>query len=459
MKSTNNVGGDEVPPAKKQRKSSEKNQLCTGGKVTYNQGVQNPFNSKQIYSEIKNLSWMITTLQELKTLKENFEEEFQLEGGGENVNNEVENQRKYLDDVLQLFSQSVSKYIEICTEEMKKKSDNYENQIKSDNQKMLEKFMSQLVYESEDINDEDKTDISRGFKNHMRLNIATAKIEFKLRTHLVPYIIDRIEEDWKECIDKVGENNLNLSNINIETPERSDYIKLFKVFIKQHLYSHIKDVSQLEHLDVVNELGMQNIHRVFETFKPLFPEWEIIQHSNLNYLVDKAKEMRNEVSHHILVTDKVFEEKKTKFLSALKGFKKVEDGDNNNISEVIRDLKNDLLYADFEKIFDDQNPEKKVNRRAGIKMILPPSFRANISEKQESPLKISEVDSEMYIKALFNYFDKNSIDEVHNPAGFVNDFFVMFPIARNGFYEFYKNNEEGSSKKERKNQKKLNNVF
>ena len=22
------------------------------------------------------------------------------------------------------------------------------------------------------------------------------KIEFKLRTHLVPYIIDRIEEDW-----------------------------------------------------------------------------------------------------------------------------------------------------------------------------------------------------------------------------------------------------------------------
>ena len=60
--------------------------------------------------------------------------------------------------------------------------------------------------------------------------------------------------------------------------------------------------------------------------------------------------MRNEVSHHILVTDKVFEEKKTKFLSALKGFKKVEDGDNNNISEVIRDLKNDLLYADFEKV-------------------------------------------------------------------------------------------------------------
>merc|ERR1719206_739368 len=210
----------------------------------------------------------------------------------------------------------------------------------------------------------------------------------------------------------------------------------------------------LEHLDVENELGMQNIHRVFETFKRLFPDLGIFKSFNLNYLVDKAKDMRNEVSHHILVTDEVFQDNKTKFLGALKDFKKVEDGENNNSSEVIRNLKNDLLNADFEKIFDGQNPEKKVNRRAGIKMILPPSFRANISEKQESPLKISEVDSEMYIKALFNYFDKNSIDEVHNPAGFVNDFFEKFPLTRDGFYEFYKNNEEGSSKKERKNQKK-----
>ena len=74
---------------------------------------------------------MITTLQELKTLKENFEEEeSQLEGEG--VKNEVEKQRKYLDDALKLFSQSVSKYIEMCTEEIKKKSDNYKNQLKSE---------------------------------------------------------------------------------------------------------------------------------------------------------------------------------------------------------------------------------------------------------------------------------------------------------------------------------------
>ena len=60
--------------------------------------------------------------------------------------------------------------------------------------------------------------------------------------------------------------------------------------------------------------------------------------------------MRNEVSHHILVTDKVFEDNKTKFLRALIELVKVEDGESNNISEVIRDLKNDLLNADFEKV-------------------------------------------------------------------------------------------------------------
>ena len=60
--------------------------------------------------------------------------------------------------------------------------------------------------------------------------------------------------------------------------------------------------------------------------------------------------MRNEVSHHILVTDEVFEENKTNFLGALTDFKEVEDGESNNVSEVIRDLKNDLLNADFEEV-------------------------------------------------------------------------------------------------------------
>ena len=57
--------------------------------------------------------------------------------------------------------------------------------------------------------------------------------------------------------------------------------------------------------------------------------------------------MRNEVSHHILVTDKVFEENKTNFLKALEDFKEVEDDESNNIPDA---LKNDLVLADFEQV-------------------------------------------------------------------------------------------------------------
>jgi len=448
------------PPSKKPRKSSKKSNDQPHTDGTDDQGVQNPFNSDQIYSEIKEVSWMITTLQELKTLKENFEkEQSQLEGSGENVKNEVENQRKYLDDALKLFSQSVSKYIEICTEEIKKKSDNYENQIKSDNKKMLEKFMSQLVYE--DKRDEYTTDdISRGFKNHMRLNIATAKIEYKLRRHLIPYIIEGIRLDWKRYYDEVPKKFQGL--LRAKDPDESDFLKRLKVFIKRHKDSHIDNVSQLDHLDVKNELGMQNIHRVFEKFSEFFV---FKNDAEFCYLMDKAKSMRNEVSHHILITDDMFKELKTKFLSALNGVKEIVNDEEHNIPNEIIDLINDLDNDDFEEIFNDPNPERVVNRRAGIEITLPPSFRANVCEKQKSPLEISGADYEGYIQALVNFFEKNPIGEVQNPSGFVNDIFEKFPLTRDWFYDGYKNNvttqegEDGNSKKEQKNQATSNKVF
>ena len=44
-------------------------------------------------------------------------------------------------------------------------------------------------------------------------------------------------------------------------------------------------------------------------------------------------------------------------------------------------------------------------------MKLPPSFRANASEKENVLLKISDVDSGDYIKALFNILENTPIEQ------------------------------------------------
>jgi len=452
----NSNAGDNKIPSKKRKISVEKNnhQAHTDGEMINNKEIQNLFNSTQIYSEIKNLSWMIRTLQKFKTLQADLQLKVSQNEGGEYAKNQVQKQKEALDQ----FSESVSKYIDLYNTEIKNKLDAYEDQIKSEeseklknnkeatDQEVLEKFMSQLVYRVEN-----KPDITRGLKNRMRFEIAAAKIEYKLREHLVPKIINILKEHWsfkktkgtkspnKVLKNKFDDNNFRNDSFKkdyedfITTPvskfKKDDFNKLIKIFIGAHEYNYVDSFSEIEYLDVEKELGIQNIFRVCIMFK------DFIKIQSLTRLVFEARNLRNILSHDVVIDDASFEDLKTKFLNALKKFKKYQH--KIYCTYEIRNLIKDLNIAEYEQIFNDEKPEEKVRDRAGIEMILPPSFR----EKHTDQKSDFTFDNDSFVGNIGELFNNlKDIEKMDNCWGIVNDLFKRFPDLRDEFYNNYKNN-------------------
>jgi len=357
-----------------------------------------------------------------------------------------------LENPKNLEEQSINE-TETETKEISDSKEKSQRKTSFEDKANLEAFASQLVsgYFNEN------RDISTNIKNYLRINIAFAKMEHKLRSFFVRYMKTTLKEEWLELSNisqrwkkkyPIMFNNAKKFNFDKFTTNCKLFIErmigsddnleqLLKVFTS----SFNEDSNELKDLHIGGELAFQNMNNLYLMINKNIKGLDNDQLEIFHQLMHYTNRMRNKTYHHTMIHQQLFDSMRNGFLEALKSFdKKFKDFEENSL---LNELYNSLstVSADFDNIFNNENPQKEFSEATGIHFKLPCDYR-----KRGKTRCIQETTKDSDERSLVEILNEVLNSDSSNEAK-IKKLFDKRPKLREIFYEAYKEQDVDENQK------------
>jgi len=285
--------------------------------------------------------------------------------------------------------------------------------------KALEQVASQIVSGPFDKN----IDITAGLRNFQRLSFVLSEIEYQIRKHFLPYLTSAIIRYQR------------FHNGNVSLAENDD--DLVKKFLNSN-NKYVKSISSLNHLDVENELQIQSITAMSRNL-----EFHLSGDLNRNLLnplldlIEKSANIRNTLSHHILIQNDVYQKLSNHINASIRTFTEAANT-SKQLLELAESISPEALNRMYES--DKKFPEREIHRLSGIQFKLPIENRKRLKLSANNSGLNSELTLEDWCKKL----SELSKHERRNEENFstVMEFFENFPNLKQVYYDAYNEQHE-----------------